>query len=93
MTTQTAGLRVFSPQQFALDHRRTTDACTQRDHDHIVASSRGSRMTFAEQCHAGVVLNGKAQTELLPAPRLEIDERCVFVFLVGRDNSANPRIS
>jgi hypothetical protein len=30
-------------------------------------------MTFPEQGHAGVVLDGKAQTKLLPAPRIEID--------------------
>ena len=92
MTTQTASLGVPSAKKFALDHRGTTNARTQRDHYHIVATSRGSRVAFAEQGHAGVVLDGKAQTQLLPTPALEIDRRCVLVFLVRRDHSANARI-
>jgi len=83
---------VLSPQEFALDHRRSPDARAERDHDEVVATARGTDVSLSQQRHACVILDGKRQSKLFCAPGSKIDFRRVVIFLVGGGDSSDPGV-
>jgi hypothetical protein len=92
VSTEATGLSVLSPQQPAFDHCRSPNAGAERNHDHIVATSRGSNVAFSQQGHACIVLDHEWQTEFFAAPRTEIDFGSIVIFPVGGDYASNPRV-
>src|SRR5580658_7982534 len=92
VAAQAASLRVFATDQRPPNHGRSTDAGSERGHDHVVKAASRAGIAFAEECHTCVILNSQWNAKFLLRPCHEIDADGVIVFLIGGDDAADTSI-
>jgi hypothetical protein len=83
---------MLSSEQLAFDHGNAADPGAQGHHDHVRTTSRCSSIRLAEQGHACIILDAKAQAKSASSPSREVNGFGVVVFSIGGQHSSGTRI-
>src|SRR6476646_3102297 len=63
MSAQAACLKVFSPQQLAIDHCRAADSRPECQHDDVIRAATSPCVPFPQQSSSGVVFQAEWKIE------------------------------